>query len=133
MHRYTNHMTETDTLEPKTLTGKLKPNIMTDTSIRYREATTKYSRAEIACLASHVLRAYICFKSAYIVGAYARGFPLPSDIISIVAFTHQGEPVDFERVHTHLEMTIGKPVEFLVSPPEDVVKGIKRWHLIRLE
>ena len=92
--------------------------------IRYREAATKYY------LASRVLRNYSCFKSAYIVGAYAQGFPHPSAIINIVAFTHQGDPVDIQRVHM---VAIGEPVELVVSPPEDVMKGIRRWKLIRLE
>jgi hypothetical protein len=42
--------------------------------------------------------------------------------------------VDIERVYMHLERKIGKPVEFKlsVSPPENVVKGIKGWQWIPL-
>lgn len=103
------------------------------THIHYRNAATKFSGSEVVHLASDVLRYYPSFKSAFIVGPYARNFPEPSAIITIVACTHdQGDPVDVERVHMHLEMKMGKPVEFLVSTPEDVMNGKKRWGWIPL-
>ena len=76
-------------------------------------------------MASQVFRDYSCFKSAYIIGAYARGFAHPSALVCIVAFPHEGHPVDFEKVHMGLEMAIGKPVKLLLSLPEDAVKELK--------